>query len=334
MNILVTGGAGYIGSQASKHLAASGHLPVSLDNLSRGHAASVRWGPLVNGDISDTALVKQTIRKYQIDAVFHLAAYAYVAESIANPEAYFENNVIRSLRLIQAAHEAGIKYFIFSSTCATYGVPQSIPIGEDHPQQPINPYGESKLFVEKALRWYGAAHGLNWVALRYFNAAGADPDGELGESHNPETHLIPLVIEAAYNSAQPIRIFGTDYPTADGTAVRDYIHVADLADAHVAALAYLAGGGASRPFNIGTGLGHSVKEVIDTVSLVTGNVPRVLKEPRRIGDPPTLIANPRLAHDTLKWRASRSDLSNIIRTACAWRSASHAAFQAASGVST
>jgi UDP-glucose-4-epimerase GalE len=321
MNVLVTGGAGYIGSQTAKHLAAEGHKPVVLDDLSRGHSWAVRWGPLVHGDISDAALVKEAIYDHQIDAVIHFAAYAYVGESMLDPGAYFENNAVKSSRLIQIAKDAGIRYFIFSSSCATYGEPQSIPISEEHPQRPVNPYGESKLFVEKVLRWYGEIHGMNWVALRYFNAAGADSGGELGESHNPETHLIPLVIEAALRADRPIRIFGSDYTTLDGTAIRDYIHVADLADAHLAALGYLRAGGESLAFNIGTGRGHSVKQVIDTVTMITGKEPVTVKEGRRKGDPPALIADPHRALEKLKWKASHSDLPNIVRTAYNWRCA-------------
>jgi UDP-arabinose 4-epimerase len=319
MNVLVTGGAGYIGSQTAKHLAAEGHKPVVLDDLSRGHSWAVRWGPLVHGDISDAVLVKQAIHEHQIDAAIHFAAYAYVGESMSDPGAYFENNAAKSLRFIQIAKDSGIRYFIFSSTCATYGEPQRTPISEDHPQRPVNPYGESKLFVEKVLRWYGEIHGMNWVALRYFNAAGADPDGKLGESHDPETHLVPLVIEAALSANRPVTIFGTDYRTVDGTAIRDYIHVADLADAHLAALHYLSSGGESLAFNIGTGQGHSVKQVIDTVTKIAGKEPVTVQAGRRKGDPPVLIADPHFALEKLKWKASRSDLTNIVSTAYSWR---------------
>jgi len=253
--VLVTGGAGYIGSHVCKALARAGRLPVALDNLVHGHRAAVRWGPLVEGDIRDRALVECTLREHRIAAVVHLAAYAYVGESMRDPAKYFGNNVIGSLTLLEAMQACGVHRFVFSSTCATYGVQESSPIVDDHPQRPINPYGESKLFTERALHWYGAAHGMRSVTLRYFNAAGADPEGELGEDHDPETHLIPLAIGAALGRRAPLQIYGTGYPTADGTAVRDYVHVADLADAHVRALDYLEAADASIALKLGTGRG-------------------------------------------------------------------------------
>ncbi len=315
MNVLVTGGAGYIGSHTAKALAASGHLPVVYDNLSRGHEDAVKWGPLVKADLSDPAQLVAALREHRIDAIMHFAAYAYVGESMREPHLYFENNTVNTLRLLEAARSAGVSKLVFSSTCATYGDPVRLPIDETHPQRPVNPYGESKLFVEKMLRWYGEINGLNWVALRYFNAAGCDPDGEIGERHAPETHLIPLVLQAALQPDKPISIFGTDYETADGTAVRDYIHVADLASAHLRALDYLSAGGTSRAFNLGTGQGHSVQEVVDCVHRVTGMAPAVRREGRRAGDPAVLVADASQARDILGWTPVHSSLPSLIETA-------------------
>jgi UDP-arabinose 4-epimerase len=264
--ILVTGGAGYIGSHTAKALARAGFEPVVLDNLSLGHRWAVRWGPLIEGDLADRDALRNLMREYAPEAVVHFAAYAYVGESVANPRKYFRNNVVNTLNLLEAALDAGVGAFVFSSSCATYGMPAHLPIDEAQPQRPINPYGDTKLMVEHMLRRFGEAYGLRWMALRYFNAAGADPEGELGEEHDPETHLIPLAIAAVLGAAPELRIFGTDYPTADGTAVRDYIHVTDLAAGHVAALRYLLGGGASTALNLGTGEGSSVRQVVDTVA--------------------------------------------------------------------
>jgi UDP-arabinose 4-epimerase len=318
MRVLVTGGAGYIGSHAAKALANAGHQPVVYDNLSRGHAWAVKWGPLVRGDIGDFELLKQTLQEHRIQAIMHFAASAYVGESMIEPGAYFDNNSVKSLRLLEAARQVQVPHFIFSSTCATYGRPQTLPIREDHPQCPINPYGESKLFVEKMLRWYGDVHHMNWVSLRYFNAAGADPDGETGESHDPETHLIPLMIEAAANQQNPILVFGTDYPTIDGTAVRDYVHVSDLAEAHVRALQYLDDGGRSLAFNLGTGKGHSIREIGSMVTRLLGATPAIQEVGRRAGDPECLIADPSLALATLQWHPKLSDLQSIVGTAVEW----------------
>ena len=269
-NILVTGGAGYIGSHACKSLSAAGYRPIALDNLVYGHRWAVRWGPLVEGDLADRELLVRVMQDYAIDAVMHFAAYAYVGESMSDPGKYFRNNVSNTINLLDAMVASGVSSLVFSSTCATYGVPHQVPIGEDHPQRPINPYGESKLFIERALHWYGQAHGIRAYALRYFNAAGADPQGEIGEDHDPETHLIPLVIQAALGQRPEVKIFGTDYATPDGSAVRDYIHVTDLAEAHVQATERLLGGGDSRFLNLGTGTGHSVKEVVAAVERVSG----------------------------------------------------------------
>ena len=317
-HVLVTGGAGYIGSHAAKALAARGFVPVTYDNLIYGHRWAVQWGPLVEGDIRDRPKLLDTMRRYEIAALMHFAAFAYVGESMTNPERYFNNNVAGSLVLLDAALEAGVRHVIFSSSCATYGMPEHLPITEDAPQSPVNPYGETKLIVERALRWYGAAHPVTWVALRYFNAAGADPEGALGEVHLPETHLIPLVLDAAIGG-KPVEVFGDDYPTRDGTCVRDYIHVSDLADAHARALDYLIEGGTSIALNLGTGDGYTVREVIQAVEAVTGReVPHRIA-PRRPGDPAVLVADPALAGKVLGWRPQYSSLETIVGTAWSWR---------------
>lgn len=319
-HVLVTGGAGYIGSHTCKALAQAGLTPVTYDNLVYGHRQFVKWGPFVHGELGDAALLARTFHDYAIDAVIHFAAYAYVGESMTNPGKYFRNNVVNTLTLLDTMVASKVKHIVFSSTCATYGNPERVPIAEDHPQRPVNPYGESKLFVEKALHWHGIAHDLRWFALRYFNAAGADPDGELGEEHNPETHLIPLVIKTALGQRDRVDVFGTDYPTPDGTAIRDYIHVCDLADAHVRALKHLRDGEPSAVANLGTGTGHSVKEVIDMVERVTGNKVNARLAPRRAGDPPALVADPRHAKALLGWHPNSSDLKTIIETAWRWHS--------------
>lgn len=322
MNVLVTGGAGYIGSHTAKALALAGHTPVVYDNLSRGHRNAVQWGPLVEGELEDLARLSATLKANHIDAIFHFAAYAYVGESMQSPGRYFENNTFGTLRLLEAARDAGVRYFVFSSTCATYGHPVRLPIDETHSQIPVNPYGESKLMIETILKWYAQIHGTRWVALRYFNAAGCDPDGDLGERHAPETHLIPLVLSAALNKETPVSIFGTDYDTPDGTAVRDYIHVTDLADAHLRALDYLVDNGGSRAFNLGTGKGHSVQEIVDAVQTITGLTPNVRREGRRAGDPAILIADATQAASLLGWKAVYSDLATLIKTAYKYKKAS------------
>ena len=317
-SILVTGGAGYVGSHACKALAKNGYTPVVFDNLSRGHREAVRWGPLVTGELSDRAALVAAMRQHSVTAVMHFAAFAYVGESVADPELYYRNNVIGTLNLLSAVREAGIGSIVFSSTCAVYGVPDEIPMREHLPLGPVNPYGETKLAIERALQWYSGAYGIRYAALRYFNAAGADPDGEIGEEHDPETHVIPLAIRAALGQAGPISVFGTDYPTADGSAIRDYIHVADLADAHVRAVGYLDKGGGSAAINLGTGSGTSVFELIASIERVSGRkVPHNLG-PRREGDPPALVADPSLAARLLGWRAQHSDIDTIVRTALAW----------------
>jgi UDP-glucose-4-epimerase GalE len=316
--ILVTGGAGYIGSHTCKALRDQGYLPVTLDNLVYGHRWAVNWGPFIQGDLADPSTLRQVFNDYPIKGVIHFAAYAYVGESMTHPEKYFRNNVINTLNLLEAMREAGVRQIVFSSTCATYGIPTEVPIPEHHAQHPINPYGESKLFVEKALHWLDAAHGLRYAALRYFNAAGADPDGEIGEDHEPETHLIPLAIEAALGKREQLHIFGTDYPTPDGTAIRDYIHVTDLAAAHVKALDHLLAGGSSLQLNLGTGCGHSVRQVVDMVERVGKRPVPVRESPRRPGDPPSLVAAPSQANALLGWWPRYSDLRQIIETAWRW----------------
>jgi UDP-glucose-4-epimerase GalE len=318
LNILVTGGAGYIGSHTCKALAASGHNPVVLDDLSVGHRRLVKWGPLVVGDIGDRALVRKMVKHFKIRATIHFAAHAYVGESVGQPRKYFENNVSKTLALLDTLLDGGVHKIVFSSSCATYGVPRRLPIVEDHPQDPINPYGASKLFVENALNWYERAYGLRHMNLRYFNAAGADPDGEIGEDHTPETHLIPLVIAAAQRKTPFLELFGTDYDTPDGTAVRDYVHVCDLASAHVKALDHLLAGGASASVNLGTGRGHSIRDVISAVETISRRRVPVSEGPRRSGDPPALIANPQLGQALLGWRPGISDLLTIVRTAWDW----------------
>ena len=317
-NILVTGGAGYIGSHTAKALSRAGYRPVTYDSLVYGHRHAVKWGPFIEGDIADTAKLERVIKDEAIDAVVHFAAFAYVGESVTKPEIYFQNNVVGSLSLLDAMRHTGVKPIVFSSTCATYGMPDRMPITEDTLQRPINPYGETKLMIERALAWYGPAHDIRSVSLRYFNACGADPEGEIGEEHDPETHLIPLILDAALGKRAAIDVFGTDYPTPDGTAVRDYIHVQDLADAHVKALAYLFAGGATTQVNLGTGTGNSVREVIDAVERVTGRTVPKREVARRAGDPPELVADPSKANSLLGWQPAMSDIDSIIRTAWAW----------------
>jgi UDP-arabinose 4-epimerase len=317
-NVLVTGGAGYIGSQTCKALAQANYHPITYDNLSEGHGWAVRWGPLVSGELSDRNLLRDTLGEFDIRAVLHFAAHAYVGESVLHPQKYFQNNLVNSLALLDTMLDAGVKTIVFSSSCATYGVPNELPVTEDHPQDPINPYGASKRFVEDVLRWYGEACGLRSATLRYFNAAGADPEGEIGESHDPETHLIPLVIAAARGALPHVQIFGTDYDTPDGTAVRDYIHVNDLADAHVRAMNALIQGAPSMRLNLGTGDGHSIREVITAVGEVSGRPIPVIEAPRRGGDPAALVAAPGRAQAVLRWKPRRSDLTTIVETAWHW----------------
>jgi UDP-glucose-4-epimerase GalE len=314
---LVTGGAGFIGSHACKALAANGHEPISYDNLSRGNRWAVKWGPLEEGDIADTARLQTVLRKYQPAALMHFAAYAYVGESVRQPLMYYDNNFSGSAALLGAVLDAKRIPVVFSSSCATYGIPDHVPISENQAQNPINPYGRSKLFVEHLLRDLGAAHQLPWVALRYFNAAGADPEAEIGEAHDPETHLIPLAIEAA-RSGRPLRVFGDDYDTPDGTCVRDYIHVTDIADAHVRALNYLIEGGESCALNLANAAGYSVKDVIAAVEKICGHKIPVQFEPRRHGDPAVLIGESGRARALLGWKPNRSVLETQILDAWNW----------------
>lgn len=316
--VLVTGGAGYIGSHTCKALAVAGVMPVCYDNLSRGHADAVKWGPLVTGDMRDRDAIVRALREHRIEAVLHFAALAYVGESVENPGLYYDNNVGGMTALLSAMEEVGLRRIVFSSSCATYGVPPRVPITEDTPQNPINPYGRTKLVCEWMLRDAEAAWGVRFAALRYFNAAGADPEGDIGERHDPETHLIPLTLMAASGMGGPLGIFGRDYPTKDGTCIRDYIHVSDLAHAHVLALGHLAKGGDSLAVNLGTGRGASVREVVDAVERVTGRkVPLVEKE-RRAGDPPELVAAPAKATEVLGFRAQYTELDPMVAHAAHW----------------
>ena len=314
----MTGGAGYVGSHTCKALRRAGFIPVTFDNLCRGHRRAVRWGPFVDGQLEDRERIIEVLAQYRISAVMHFAGYAYVGESMHEPAMYFRNNVVNTLNLLEAMESARVSFLVFSSSCATYGAPTTIPIPEDEPQIPINPYGESKLAVERMLRWTSESSGLRWVALRYFNAAGADPDGEIGEEHEPETHLIPLALDAAFGERPTLEIFGTDYDTPDGTAIRDFVHVSDLAKAHVLALTGVMRDGSNLSLNLGTGEGHSVREVLECVSRLSGRVVPTESRPRRPGDPPVLIAAATQARKVLDWAPKNSDLENIVATALAW----------------
>jgi UDP-arabinose 4-epimerase len=316
-NILVTGGAGYIGSHACKALAANGYTPITYDNLSRGNRWAVKWGPLEEANIADVARLSEVLQKYRPKALMHFAAYAYVGESVEQPSLYYNNNFCGTAALLRAALEYQSLPVVFSSTCATYGVPERTPISEDHPQNPINPYGRSKLFVEQLLRDLNVAHGLPWIALRYFNAAGADADGEIGEAHEPETHLIPLALTAAHKGTA-LKIFGNDYDTLDGTCVRDYVHVSDIADAHVKALNFLLSGGESCALNLANSRGYSVNEVVTTAERVCGKAIKVAISERRPGDPAILIGDARRARAVLGWSPCRSDLETQIRDGWKW----------------
>ena len=316
-DVLVTGGAGYIGAHACKALAVAGYRPVTFDNLVFGHRAAAQWGPLEVGEIGDRAALDRAFDQYRPVAVMHFAAFAYVGESIADPGRYYRNNVIGTLNLLEAMRDHAIDALVFSSSCAPYGVPSELPIREDTPQEPINPYGRSKLVSEHMIGDFGRAHGLRTIMLRYFNACGADPDGEIGECHDPETHLIPLALDAVSDNGE-LTLFGDDYPTPDGTCIRNYIHVTDLAEAHVTALGALLEGGETIAFNLGTGTGVSNRQVLDAIGRVTGRpVPHRIG-PRRPGDPPVLVADPSLAQEKLGWTARLSDLDTIVETAWRW----------------
>jgi UDP-glucose-4-epimerase GalE len=315
MIVLVIGGAGYIGSHAARALRRHGHQAILYDNLCNGHLQLASGFELIRAELADTPTLSAALRR--VDSVMHFAAHAYVGESVRDPRKYFLNNVEAGLVLLNACIDCGIRRFIFSSTCAIYGIPEKIPISEQTPRQPVNPYGTSKLFFENALEAYGRAYGLKFAALRYFNAAGADESGEIGELHHPESHLIPLAMQAATAARPPLEIFGTDYPTPDGTCIRDYIHVNDLADAHLIALERLASGADSLAVNLGTGLGHSVRQVLLEIEQISGlNVPWQAA-PRRPGDPPALVADPSQAAKLLNWKSTRS-LHDIVTTAWNW----------------
>jgi UDP-glucose-4-epimerase GalE len=318
MKVLVTGGAGYIGSHACKALARAGHEPVAFDNLSTGHRWAVRWGELLVGDLGDGAALKRAFASHAFGAVMHFAASAYVGPSVTDPRGYYANNLTNGLALLNAMLDADVRMLVFSSSCAVFGVQQAPLLDEQHPQAPMNPYGETKLALERALRWYDGAYGLRSVALRYFNAAGADPEGETGEHHEPETHLVPNVLRAASGALPALEIFGDDHPTPDGTAIRDYVHVSDLAAAHVLALDHLVAGRPSLRLNLGTGRGHSVREVVSAAAAVVGRDIPTLARPRRPGDPPLLVADGRAARRELGWEPRLSDLSSILRSSWAW----------------
>lgn len=315
--VLVVGGAGYIGSHTCLELSRRGHLPVVYDNLSNGHEEFVRWGPLEVGDIRDGRRLAEVLEKYRPETVLHFAALIEVGQSVQEPMAFYENNVVGTLTLLGAMQAAGVKTFVFSSTCATYGLPVALPMDEQHPQAPINPYGRTKWIVEQALKDLGQYAGLRSVILRYFNAAGADAEGRIGEWHTPETHAVPLAIEAALGRRPGFKVFGSDYETRDGTCLRDYIHVEDLADAHVRAVEYLVAGGASEEFNLGTGTGTTVKELLGAIESVAGRPFPVTYVERRDGDSPVLVANNDKARTVLGW-TPRRDLQAIIRSAWQW----------------
>ncbi|SMF59135.1 UDP-arabinose 4-epimerase [Tistlia consotensis] len=319
--LLVTGGAGYIGSHVCKALAAAGWLPVTYDNLSNGHRWAVRWGPLEVGDLQDRARLDAVLERWRPQAVLHFAAYIAAGESVVDPGKYYENNVLGLLSLLAAMGRAGLDRIVFSSTAAVYGTPRRVPIDERHPLEPVNPYGSTKLVCEQLLRDFAVAHGIRSVALRYFNAAGADPDGELGEAHEPETHLIPLVLEAAAGLRPEIAIFGEDYPTADGTCIRDYIHVADLAQAHLLALDRLSGAEGTDAFNLGNGAGFSVRQVVEAARRVTGRPIAVRVRAARPGDPPVLVADAGRARSDLGWRPRHSALDEQLAHAWQWLTA-------------
>lgn len=324
--ILVTGGAGYIGSHTVQCLQNSGYEVVIVDNLIYGHRDLVKnilKAKLIVGDICDRALLNRVFSTYPIEAVIHFAAYAYVGESVLFPDKYYRNNVVGTLTLLEAMLAASVDKIVFSSTCATYGIPEKIPISENHPQHPINPYGISKLTVEKMLADLGQAYGLKFVIFRYFNACGADPMGLLGEDHTPETHLIPLVLLAALGKRESISILGTDYPTLDGTCIRDYIHVVDLARAHLLGLKYLLDGGESNIFNLGNGSGFSVREVIETANLVTGKFLKAIECPRRFGDAPVLVSNSDKVRKILNWQPEYPALQHMLLHAWKWHSQRH-----------
>lgn len=318
MKILVTGGAGYIGSHVLKRLLEAGHDTVTIDNLKKGHKKAVLGGEFIEGDIGDKELLQSIFTEHDIKGVVHLAADSLVGESMEDPGKYYNNNVAKALNLLEAMVENNVDYFVFSSTAAVYGEPEAVPIVEEHPTNPENVYGESKLFFEKILKRYDQIHGLKYISLRYFNAAGADPEAKIGEAHDPETHLIPIVLQTALGIRDKIYIFGDDYPTKDGSCVRDYIHVNDLADAHLLAVEALADGENSDIYNLGCGDGYSVKEVIETAKKVTQKDFEVEVSERRAGDPAVLIASSEKIKNYLGWQPKYQDLEKIISTAWKW----------------
>ncbi len=326
MNLLIIGGAGYVGSHAVRVLSRAGHAVWVYDNLSRGHRSAVTNERLIVGELADRQRLIQVLTEHQIDAVMHFAAYALVNESVLDPAIYYRNNVVAALELLDAMRVANVKRFVFSSTTATYGEPNVSPIPETTPQNPINPYGFTKLVIERALADYAAAYGFGYAALRYFNAAGADRDGDIGEDHDPESHLIPIVLQVALGQREQITIFGNDYPTPDGTCVRDYIHVCDLADAHLRALERLEPG-VGICLNLGTGRGTSVLEIIEACRETTGHpIPAVIG-PRRAGDPPQLVADARRAQNTLNWKPRFTQIREIVQTAWNWHQTHPRGFQ-------
>jgi UDP-glucose 4-epimerase len=316
--ILITGGAGYIGSHINKLLHSMGHRTVVFDNLVNGHRDFVKWGEFVKGDLADSAKLNQVFADYPIQVVMHLAAFAYVHESVLHPRKYYTNNVAGTLNLLGAMIDARVPTMIFSSSCATYGILEQVPVSENHPQRPINPYGDSKLMVERIIAEYCRVYGLKACVLRYFNAAGADPEAVIGECHDPETHLIPLLLDAASRKAPSFRIMGDDYPTPDGTCVRDFIHVVDIAMAHVQAMEYLLAGGLEFAFNLSNQKGYSIRQVIQTVEMVTGRSVPTQVFSRRPGDPPILVGQSDKARLMLRWQPEYEDLSTIIETAWRW----------------
>jgi UDP-glucose 4-epimerase len=324
MRVLVTGGAGYIGSHMALVLLRAGHDVVVVDDLSTGHRDAVAPGAVfVEAGVADRARMGEVLRVHGVEAILHFAARIQVGESVSDPRRYYEGNVAASIALLDSALDAGVKRFVLSSTAAVYGDPVRVPIDEDHPTSPINPYGDTKLAIERMLAAYGRAYGLRWTALRYFNAAGADTEAGLDERHDPETHLVPIVVDVALGRRDAVTVFGDDYDTPDGTCVRDYIHVLDLCDAHLVALEHRASGGEGGAFNLGTGEGHSVKQIIDVVRRVSGREVRVLHGPRRPGDPPRLVASPERAARVLGWRARRVLLEEIVGDLWRVRSSRH-----------
>lgn len=316
--ILITGGAGYIGSHVNKLLTASGYRTVTVDNLVNGHRDLVKWGEFVDADLLDPVLLHQVFREYRVELVMHLAAFAYVHESVLNPRKYYTNNVNGALNLLNAMVDAHVPHLVFSSTCATYGVLNQVPVTEDHPQHPINPYGDSKLMVERIIREYCRVYGMKACVLRYFNAAGADPDTVVGERHVPETHLIPLMLDVACGKMPYLSVNGDDYPTADGTCIRDYIHVSDIARAHLQAMEYIFSEGMEFAFNLSNGCGYSIRQVIQAVEKITGRTVPSKILPRRPGDPAVLVGDSAKARSVLGWTPLHENLNDIIETAWKW----------------